>query len=234
MILKTTIKPYYKSIFLGWMPIGESRGIIKDMKIFKIAVTGSAGSGKSLVCQRFKELGLVTLDCDIIARQVVEPGMKGFAKIVELFGEKVLRENNTLNRSELRRAIINDGSLRKKMENILHPLISDAMVLEMETAAYNKVKAVAVEVPLLFETGMDEQFDISITVTAKDLDLIHRICTRDKVTTKEAKRMLDIQMSQEDKIARADHVIVNTGRRSELFDSVDKLFGKIQKEFLTR
>jgi len=48
------------------------------MKILRIAVTGSAGSGKSLVCQRFKTIGLVTLDCDVIARQVVEKGKPGF------------------------------------------------------------------------------------------------------------------------------------------------------------
>ena len=55
------------------------------MKIIKIAVTGSAGSGKSLVCHRFNKIGLITLDCDIIARQVVESGTQGFKKIIELF-----------------------------------------------------------------------------------------------------------------------------------------------------
>ena len=58
--------------------------------ILKIGVTGSAGSGKSLVCQRFEKIGLVTLDCDIIARQVVEPGEKGLEKLVELFGHKII------------------------------------------------------------------------------------------------------------------------------------------------
>jgi len=123
--------------------------------------------------------------------------------------------------------------LRKKMENILHPQIIKEMVSQMKKAEYKNKKAVAVEVPLLFELGMEKQFDITIAVVAQDMDLVKRISDRDNVTLKNAQKMLDLQMSQEDKRTMADHVIVNRGTRSELFESVDNLFDKIQKEFLT-
>jgi dephospho-CoA kinase len=204
------------------------------MKILKIAVTGSAGSGKSLVCRRLKDKGLVTLDCDVIARQVVAPGMPGFKKIVELFGERVVLKDGTLDRSALRNIIVHDSQMRKKVEDILHPQILIEMVSQMENAGYEgKKKAVAVEVPLLFESGMDEQFDITIVVTANDLDLVKRISDRDKVTKSNAQKMLDLQMSQEEKMARADYSILNRGTNAELFESVDNLLDKIQKEFLT-
>jgi len=203
------------------------------MKILKIAVTGSAGSGKSLVCQRFKVLGLVTLDCDVIAREIVEPGMPGFTKIVELFGQKVVRKEGTLDRAKLRNIIVNDDLLRQKMESILHPRILNEMVFQMENAVVKIHKAVVVEVPLLFELGMEKQFDVTIAVKAQDMDLVQRICDRDNVTKEDAKKVLDLQMSQEDKMVRAGHVIINKGTRSELFESVDNLFDKIQKEFLT-
>ncbi len=77
------------------------------MKILKIAITGSAGSGKSLVCQRLGQTGVATLDCDYIARKVVEPAMPGFTKIVELFGKKVIQKNGTLDRAMLRAIIVN-------------------------------------------------------------------------------------------------------------------------------
>lgn len=207
--------------------------MIKDMKILRIAVTGSAGSGKSLVCQRFKENGLVILDCDIIARQVVEPGKEAFQKIVELFGQKVVRKEGTLDRTTLRNVIINDVSLRQKMENILHPQIIKEMVFQMKKAEAEGEKAVVVEVPLLFELGMEKQFDITITVMAKDTDLIKRISNRDIVTKKDARKILDLQMSQEDKMTRADYVLYNKEEKAELFESVDNLFNKIQKEILT-
>ncbi len=203
------------------------------MKNLRIAVTGSAGSGKSLVCQRFKAIGLVTLDCDIIARQIVEPGMPGFEKIVKLFGQKVVGKQGTLDRAKLRNIIVSDSLLRQKMEDILHPQILKEMVFQIENAEVEDKNAVVVEVPLLFELDMEKQFDVTIVVAAQDMDLIKRISDRDNVAKKDARKILDLQMSQEEKISRADYVIFNRGTRSELFDSVDNLFNKIQKEFLT-
>ncbi len=203
------------------------------MKILRIAVTGSAGSGKSLVCQRFKTLGLVTLDCDVIARQVVEPGMPGFKKIVEVFGRSIVQKKGTLDRTRLRNIIVDDAILRKKVEDILHPQILREMVLQIENAVYKRKKAVVVEVPLLFELGMKKQFDVTIAVVAQDIDLVKRISKRDEVSNKNAQKMLNLQMAQEDKMAMADHVVINKGTMAELFESVDKLFDKIEKEFLT-
>jgi len=202
---------------------------MKD-EILKIAVTGSAGSGKSLVCQHFKTLGLVVLDCDIIAREVVEEGTTGFAKIVGLFGEKIVNKNRTLNRARLRNIMINNPELRKKMEDILHPLIMKEMIFQMDNAQYKDIKAVVVEVPLLFELGMEHCFDITVVVKAREMDLVQRICDRDSVNQKDALKMLALQMSQEEKLKKADHVITNKGDSSELFESVRDLFETIQKK----
>jgi dephospho-CoA kinase len=205
-----------------------------DKKILKIAVTGSAGSGKSLVCKRFKEIGLITLDCDIIARQVVEQGEPGFKDIIEVFGRDVLLNSGNLDRPKLRNLILNDSGMRNKMEDILHPRILEQMMLQISTADYRDIKAVVVEVPLLFESGMDKFFDVTIAVMAKDQDLVKRISERDRVKENDAKKMLSLQMPQEEKMAKADHVLFNIGTNGELFESVDNLFNKIQKEFLTR
>lgn len=203
------------------------------MKILKIAVTGSAGSGKSIVCQRFKTIGLVTLDCDVIARQVVEPGTSGFKKIVEVFGRSIVQKEGTLDRTRLRNVIVDNVILRKKMEDILHPQILREMVFQIENAEYKRKKAVAVEVPLLFELGMEKQFDVTIAVAAQDMDLVKRISKRDRVSKENAQKMLNLQMAQEDKMVMADHVVINKGTMVELFESVDKLFDEIEKEFLT-
>jgi dephospho-CoA kinase len=197
---------------------------MNDEKILKIAVTGSAGSGKSLVCERLKELGLFCLDCDRIARQVVEPRQAGYNEIIKLFGKNVLLKDSSLDRSALRKIIINDPLMKNKMEEALHPLILDRMMLEINTAEYGRIKAVAVEVPLLFETGMDSFFDLTVAVIAQDQDLVKRIAQRDSVREQDAQKMLGLQMSQEEKQDRADYVIVNSSTPSELFKSVDFLF----------
>lgn len=202
--------------------------------ILKIAVTGSAGSGKSLVCHHFKTLGLVVLDCDIIAREVVEEGTTGFNEIVDLFGEKIVNKNRTLNRARLRHIIINNPELRKKMEGILHPLIVKEMIFQMANTQYKDIKAVVVEVPLLFELSMEHCFDTTVVVAAREMDLVQRICDRDNVNQKDALKILALQMPQKEKLKKADHVILNKGDSSELFKSVKDLFEIIQKkDFLT-
>jgi dephospho-CoA kinase len=205
---------------------------MNNQKILKIAITGSAGSGKSLVCRRLKELGLFCLDCDRIARQVVEHGEVGYNEIIKLFGRDIILPDNSLDRAALRKIIINDPIMKKKMEEILHPLIIARMLFEINAAKYDRIKAVAVEVPLLFETGMNNLFDITIVVTAQDQELVRRIVRRDFLEHKDAQKMLKIQMSQEEKQARADYVIINSSTCTELFKSVDLLFKQIQTRLI--
>ena len=201
--------------------------------ILKIGVTGSAGSGKSLVCQGFKRLGLVSFDCDNIARQVVEPGQKGYEGVVACFGPDVITSDLSLDRAKLRSLLVNHPELRKTMEGLLHPLIIEQMVLQIKTAVYDKEVGCVVEVPLLFELGMENQFDVTVTVVASQDALLERISKRDNVSRENAGKLLGLQLAQNEKIKRADHVIENIGKPGELFESVENLYVKIKKEFLT-
>lgn len=200
----------------------------------KIGVTGSAGSGKSLVCNRFEELGLAVFDCDKIARDVVEPGEIGLEKLAAAFGSEVVGPDGTLDRRHLRQILIRDSRHRKQIESILHPLIQSRMLDLMEAAlAKEQIPGVVVEVPLLFETGMNKLFDLTIVVVADEDAQVSRIRNRDGVTDHDARKMLDIQMPQQEKMDRSDFILINKGSLLQLVESVDKLFRKIQKEFLT-
>lgn len=202
-------------------------------RIIKIGVTGSAGSGKSMVCQYFKQLGLVVLDCDQIAREVVMPGTPGLQKVVELFGKEILDKDNQLDRSALRKKIIHNSEARKQLEQLLHPMIQVEMMVQMTHARFRDKHAVAVEVPLLFELNMTDCFDVTVTVIAEEKELVRRISRRDNVPKAEAQKILAIQMSQEEKKQKADHTILNTHDPSQLFDLVRKLYHKIEKDTLT-
>jgi dephospho-CoA kinase len=129
--------------------------------------------------------------------------------------------------------MVNRPDLRRQLEALLHPLIIAQMVLQMKTAVYDKEPACAVEVPLLFELGMAAKFDVTVVVVATREALVERISNRDKVSAKSAGKMLALQMAQEEKINQADHVIENNGDPGELFESVEKFYIKIKKEFLT-
>ena len=207
---------------------------MEKQDILKIGVTGSAGSGKSIVLKTFADLGLVTLDCDQIARQVVEPGEEGYRGVKKIFGSKVIAPNGDLDRALMRARILEDPELRRKLEALIHPLIIRRLFEDMAAAEYDREGACAVEVPLLFELGMEKYFDVTLVVVSDERVLLERISHRDDVGINSAKKMISLQMSQEDKARYGDYVVENKGEKGELVESVKDLYLKIKKEFLTR
>lgn len=202
--------------------------------MLKIGVTGSAGSGKSLVCEGFRRIGLETLDCDEIARQVVEPGQAAYDEVIKAFGVKIVAPDRTLDRSALRRMIIATKGSREKLESILHPVIIKETVRLMDEAVHSRQKSCAVEVPLLFELGMENLFDVVVVVTASDSTLIDRISCRDGVDKESAQKLLAIQMPQSEKVEKADCVIENTGEPEAVFKTVRDLYKKLVNQRLTK
>jgi len=202
--------------------------------MLKIGVTGSAGSGKSLVCEGFRRIGLVTLDCDEIARQVVAPGQAAYNQVIKAFGPKVLAPDRTLDRPALRRMIVTTKGSREKLESILHPVIINETVRQMDEAVQSAHKSCAVEVPLLFELGMEGLFDVVVVVTAPDSTLVDRIAGRDGVDRKSAQKLLSIQMPQSEKVKRADYVIENSGGPEAVLDSAGVLYRKLVNQRLTK
>lgn len=202
--------------------------------MLKIGVTGSAGSGKSLVCEGFRRIGLVTLDCDAIARQVVEPGRAAYNLVVKAFGSKIVAPDRTLDRPALRRMIVTTKGSREKLESILHPIIISETVSLMDEAVHSKQKSCAVEVPLLFELGMENLFDVVVVVTASDSALVERISRRDGVDRESAQKLLAIQMPQSEKVQKADYVIENRGEPEAVFNSVGVLYRKLINQRLTK
>lgn len=201
--------------------------------MLKIGVTGSAGSGKSLVCEGFRRIGLVTLDCDEIARWVVEPGQVAYNQVVKAFGSKIVAADRTLDRPALRRMIVAKKGSREKLESILHPVIISETIKLMDEAVHSKQTSCAVEVPLLFELGMENLFDVVVVVIAADEALVDRISRRDGVDKESAQRLLALQMPQVEKAQKADCVIVNSGEPEEVFKSVDDLYQKLANQRLT-
>ncbi|WP_321416498.1 dephospho-CoA kinase [uncultured Desulfobacter sp.] len=202
--------------------------------MLKIGVTGSAGSGKSLVCEGFRRIGLETLDCDEIARQVVAPGRIAYYQVVNSFGSHIVSSDGALDRSALRRMILTTEGSREKLESILHPIIISETVRLMNEAVQLKQKSCAVEVPLLFELGMEDLFDVVVVVTASDSTLVDRISCRDGVDKESAQKLLAIQMPQSEKVKKADCVIENTGEPKAVFRAVNDLYKKLVNQRLTK
>ncbi len=175
-----------------------------------IGLTGGIASGKSLVSEYLKELGAQVIDADLIARQVVKPGLPAWQQIVDEFGEGILNSDLTLKRKKLGRIVFTDPVKLDKLNKITHPYITAAiemLVQEHRTAGIKGI--VVVEAPILLELGMDRLVDEVWVVAVDPAIQLERLMKRDNITAEEAKLRMKAQMPLDEKLKRADRVIDN-------------------------
>jgi dephospho-CoA kinase len=202
----------------------------KATNTLKIAVTGGAGSGKTSVCSRLKELGLNIISSDTLAREAVAPGTEAYKNVVQYFGDKVLYADGNLNRSRLRQIIIKDAAARTALERVIHPEIKKLVQLKMVEAQQDGERFVLVEVPLLFELGLQDRFDMVVLVSAERELRIKRLMQRDQVSRYDAENLLDVQMPDAEKRKGADVVIKNDGTLNQLMKSIDLFYKNFYKK----
>lgn len=200
-------------------------------KTLKVAVTGSAGSGKSSVCERLKQLGVPVVSSDELAREAVAPGTAALKQIVKYFGSEALNEDGTLNRQRIRQIVVRDAGARKKLEAFVHPEIVKRIHAYVAAAEKEKCSAIIVEVPLLFELALDEQFDAVLLVLAGRRQQVERLVRRDHVTRDEAEALLNLQMPDEDKVEKSDYVIHNDGTLEKMRNAVDSFYREVFKKY---
>ena len=185
-----------------------------------IALTGGVASGKSTVSDRFAELGVPVVDTDVLAREVVAPGSAGLSEVAAAFGSEVVDGNGRLDRAALRRRVFDETATRRRLEEILHPRI--AAEARRRLAAVEAPYAVLV-VPLLVESGLFEDADRVLAVDVPERLQVERLMARDGASRSQARAMLEAQASREERLARADEVIENTGSLEALLRQVDRL-----------
>ncbi|MCJ7540750.1 MAG: dephospho-CoA kinase [Desulfobacterales bacterium] len=198
-------------------------------KVLKVAVTGGAGSGKTSVCNRLKELGVKVISADEMAREAVAPGSEALTKIIRFFGEKVVLSDGTLNRKILRRMITDDDDARLTLERFLHNEITNLIQKNVVCAEKEGCRMVVIEVPLLFELDMKDRFDRVVVVIADKELRVKRLMERDQTSRESAENLINVQMPDEEKVGRADYVVWNEGSMENLLESVDVLFKNLTK-----
>jgi len=190
----------------------------------KIAVTGCAGSGKSIVCCRFGQLGATVISADQIARKIVSVGSSAYLAIIRDFGKQVLLEDGNLNRAMLRHIIVHSKEARGKVDRATHPEIVKEMSDQIGQAEKSGVSLIVVEVPLLFELHLEERFDVIVSVSVDTEVRVQRLMHRDKVSRKDAMGLLLAQMADEEKLQQSDFIIKNNGSIEALQRVVDDLY----------
>lgn len=183
------------------------------MSRFIVGLTGGIGSGKTAASDWFKAQGIVIVDADVVARQVVEPGTPALAAIGAHFGDGVLQPDGTLDRAALRRIVFEKPEERRWLEQLTHPLIAREILRQLGAATSPYAILVS---PLLFETGQKAFVKRTLLVDAPEAHQLTRTAARDNVAESQVQAIMAAQMSREDRRARADDIVVNDGTLADL------------------
>lgn len=187
-----------------------------------IGLTGGIGSGKSTVSARLGELGATVLDADRIARQVVEPGSTGLARVVERFGPDVLDGSGALDRPALGRIVFADPAARRDLEGITHPLVRDRTAALRDALPGDSV--VVHDVPLLVELGYAPRYHLVLLVGASEATRLERLSASRGMGPGEARSRMRSQADDGARRAVADVWLDNDGPRPALLEQVDRLY----------
>lgn len=193
-----------------------------------VGLTGGIATGKSTVAKVLRQKGIAVISSDELAHQAIEPGGPAYEQVIAGFGSAVLTPDGKINRRLLGEIVFQDQAARKRLEGIVHPVVIKGIRQELERYSKDGAQIVVVEVPLLFEVGLEDLFDYVWVVSASHEHQLQRILERDRLTEVEARERIAAQMSLEEKEKRADAVIKNDNGLDSLEKQVSTLLRTLE------
>lgn len=197
--------------------------------MYRIGLTGSIATGKSTVTNMLKELGAFVIDCDKMARDVVAPGTRGLAKIEAAFGKDAIAADGSMDRVYIGDLVFRNPEMKKRLENILFPLIFEALdkeLLRLEREGATPV--VFLDMPLLYEVKYDSYVDEVWLVYVPFEVQLSRLMKRNGYTKEEALLRIHSQISVDKKKSLAQQVIDNSGTLEDTKEQVRSLWERLQ------
>ena len=191
-----------------------------------IGLTGGIGSGKSEVARLLTNRGAILIDADLIVRELQRPGAEVYLKMVELFGPDVVASDKSLDRAAIATRVFSDSNLLKTLNELIHPIVRRVMNERIESFRETD-KVVVLDIPLLVENpreGLD-----GVLVVDLDVDLaLGRLVEQRNMSVEDANARIAKQATREQRLAIADHVIDNSGDRTQLEEKVETAWSWIQ------
>ncbi len=193
-----------------------------------IGITGGIASGKSTLCTLLSNMSYTIINTDNITHDLYTKGNKGYKKILEIFGEKILDKDRNIDRKRLGNIVFNDKKKMLQLEDLIHPLVMEEVLNKVEKT---DEKIIFVEIPQLFEaydkvTQYINFYEIWL-IYVDEKEQLKRLIKRDNLSKEEAIKRINSQMSLEEKKLKADFLIENNGNIEDL---ELKLINKIKME----
>lgn len=172
-----------------------------------VGLTGGIGSGKTTVANMFNALGVELIDADIIAREVVEPKSFALDKIKQHFGNDIIQTDGYLDRTKLRNKIFSSTTEKEWLNNLLHPLIRESILLNIKNSKGVYCILVA---PLLFENNLTQYVNRTLVIDVEESIQIERTLKRDNSDKEIIESIIASQISRDERLIRANDIIDNS------------------------
>jgi dephospho-CoA kinase len=193
--------------------------------MLNIGLTGGIGCGKSTVTEAFAAKGISIIDADKIARDIIAPKTEALADIISIFGNALLQQDGSLNRSALKQQVFADTEKLQQLEDILHPKIRQAIKNKLMKAASTLPLSpyIVADIPLLIEKDYIDLFDRIVVVDCLPEQQIQRVKQRDKMSTTIIQSIMDKQVSRQQRLKQATHILDNQESKKALLIQVNSL-----------
>ena len=183
--------------------------------MLKVAVTGGIGTGKSVVLAQLAACGAPVVDADVLVHEALRGGTPAAAEIRARFGEAVIAAGGDVDRARLGTIVFQDEQARRDLEAILHPAVYRAIEAWMRAQEADGAPVAVAEIPLLFETGHETDFDCVVVTACDGEEQVRRAVERAGLSEADARRRIAAQWPLADKVRRADFVIATDGTVEE-------------------
>lgn len=191
-----------------------------------IGLTGGIASGKTTVSDYLKERGYTVLDADAYSRKTTAKNGPAIPAIKKAFGDDIVNADGELDRKKLGSIIFNDADKRRELNEIVHPLIRDMMNSDEEK--FIKEGHVFLDIPLLFENGLNERCDFVVTVFVDRDTQIKRLTARNDLTVEEAEARINSQMPLTEKVHMSEYRLDNNGNLETLYKQIDRFTKELE------
>ncbi|MDZ7673570.1 MAG: dephospho-CoA kinase [Acidimicrobiales bacterium] len=193
--------------------------------MLSLGLTGGIGSGKSTVSAMLEEMGATVVDADRMVRELQEPGQVVFEQMVEAFGDGIVAADGTLDRQAVADIVFGDDEALATLNGIVHPAVGAAIAERLAELAETD-EIVIMDIPLLVESGRDDMAAVIVVDVDPEI-AVQRLVEHRGFSAEDARARMGRQVSREDRLAKADVVLDNSGSHEELRTQVEDLWRRI-------
>lgn len=192
-----------------------------------IGLTGGPGTGKSTVASMLARRGAAVIEADRLGHQAYAPGTGGWRAVVEAFGPEIIGPDGAIDRRRLGSVVFSDPEKLRRLNAIIHPIIRQLIIEQLERFRQEGVRVVVIEAALLFEAGWEDLVDEVWVTQAPTEVAIARYVARTGLPEAEVRRRVAAQLDAAEKVRRADRIIDTSGSLTEVERQVERLWDEL-------